>query len=183
MPVLGAIGRVQVQFLDRGADSRVSHMPVCAAFGDNAAAADTQPSPVIRQVIVPRVPGARTTSSARWDGTSRKISFSRRTCLKKRAWSSVTALGVSRSLGGLASANTCYFCRENFLVGVEAYGGLGSTAKRIEETRHFVAPIVGWHVTSRTTVKASVAFGLTDSSDRYLLRVGWSYELPTRRQR
>ena len=93
------------------------------------------------------------------------------------------SLGVSRSLGGLASANTCYFCRENFVVGVEAYGGLGSTAKSIEETRHFLAPVVGWHVTSRTTVKASVAFGLTDSSDRYLLRVGWSYELPTRRQR
>jgi hypothetical protein len=89
------------------------------------------------------------------------------------------SVGVSRPLGGLASGTTCYFCRENFVVGAEAYGGLGSTQERgLSATRHFVAPVVGWHLTSRSTLKASVAFGLTEASDRYLVRVGWAYEFP-----
>lgn len=91
------------------------------------------------------------------------------------------SVGVSRSLGGLASGTTCYFCRENFVVGAEAYGGLGSTSERgLSDTRHFVAPVVGWHLTGRSTLKASVGFGLTEASDRYLVRVGWAYEFPLR---
>ena len=89
------------------------------------------------------------------------------------------SVGVSRLLGGLASATGCTFCRENFLVGVEAYGGLGSTRETgLAGTRHFIAPVVGWRVSSRSTIKASVGFGLTDASDRYLVRAGWAYELP-----
>jgi len=91
------------------------------------------------------------------------------------------SVGLSRSLGGLASGAACTFCRENFVLGAEAYGGLGSTSERgLADTRHFLAPVVGWHLTPRTTLKASVGFGLTDASDRYLLRVGWAYELPLR---
>lgn len=91
------------------------------------------------------------------------------------------SVGVSRSLGGLASERACTFCRENFTVGAEAYGGLGSTAESgLAETRHFLAPVVAWHLTGRTTVKASVGFGLTEASDRYLVRLGCSYELPAR---
>src|SRR5262249_55484716 len=37
------------------------------------------------------------------------------------------SVGVSRPIGTLASGTTCHFCAENFVVGVEAYGGLGST--------------------------------------------------------
>ena len=89
------------------------------------------------------------------------------------------SVGVSRPLGGLASGTTCYFCRENFVLGAEAYGGLGSTRERgLSDTRHFVAPVVGWHLTGRSTLKASVAFGLTEASDAYLVRVGWAYEFP-----
>lgn len=87
--------------------------------------------------------------------------------------------GISRSLGGLASGTTCRFCRENFAVGVEAYGGLGSTeAWAFREARHFVAPVVAWRMSDRSTLKLSTAFGLTDVSDRHLLRIGWAYELP-----
>jgi len=87
--------------------------------------------------------------------------------------------GVSRALGGLASGRSCRLCAENFVVGVEAYGGLGSTAERsLSDTRHFVAPVVAWHASARSTVKFSTAFGLSDASERYLLRVGYAYELP-----
>jgi hypothetical protein len=92
------------------------------------------------------------------------------------------SVGVSRSLGGLASGTSCHVCRENFVAGVEAYGGLGTSLERtLNGTRHFIAPVIAWHLTDRSTLKASTAFGLTDASDRYLVRVGWAYELSTRR--
>lgn len=89
------------------------------------------------------------------------------------------SVGVSRPIGTLASGTNCHLCAENFVVGAEAYGGLGSTeAFSASEQRHFLAPVVAWHVTARTTIKASAGFGLTSASDRLLLRVGLSYELP-----
>lgn len=89
------------------------------------------------------------------------------------------SVGVSRPVGTLASGTNCRLCAENFVVGVEAYGGLGSTEGFARgEQRHYLAPIVGWHVTPRTTIKASAGIGLTHASDHALLRVGVSYELP-----
>ena len=91
------------------------------------------------------------------------------------------AAGVSRAVGALASGSKCRLCAENFVVGVEAYGGLGSTlAFARPEQRHYLAPVVAWHVADRSTIRASVGVGLTERSDRYLVRVGWSYELPIR---
>jgi hypothetical protein len=92
------------------------------------------------------------------------------------------SVGVSRSLGGLASGASCHVCRENFVAGVEAYGGLGTSLDRsLTDTRQFIAPVIAWHVTDRSTLKASTAFGLTEASDRYLVRFGWTYELSLRR--
>jgi len=89
--------------------------------------------------------------------------------------------GVSRSLASLASGAACRFCRENFVVGLEAYGGLGSTEESgLADTRHYVAPVAAWHLTDRTTLKTSVGFGLTDVSEPYLFRVGLAYEFSTR---
>lgn len=91
------------------------------------------------------------------------------------------SVGVSRPLGSLASGTSCRFCPENFVVGMEAYGGLGSSEESgLRETRHFLAPVLAWHFTDRSTVKVSTGFGLTESSDRYLIRVGWAYELSIR---
>jgi hypothetical protein len=87
------------------------------------------------------------------------------------------SVGFSRSLGSLASAAACRFCRENFVAGVEAYGGLGSTEEsEFRSARHYVAPVLAWHFTDRSTLKVSSAFGLTAASDHVLLRVGYAYE-------
>ncbi len=89
------------------------------------------------------------------------------------------SVGVSRGLGGLASGTACRFCRENFVVGAEAYGGLGSTKEAtLAETRHFIAPVISWRVSPGMTIKASVGFGMTGASDRYLVRMGSAYEFP-----
>jgi hypothetical protein len=91
------------------------------------------------------------------------------------------SVGVSRSVGTLARGARCHLCSENFIAGVEAYGGLGSTvAFARNQQRHYIAPVIAWLVTDRSTIKWSVGVGLTESSDRYVVRVGWSYELPIR---
>lgn len=89
------------------------------------------------------------------------------------------AFGVSRPLARLASGGNCRFCRENFLAGVEVYGGLGSTRDRFTPhgTAHYVAPVVSWAVTDNATLRFSTGFGLTDQSNPVLLRIGYSYEL------
>jgi hypothetical protein len=89
------------------------------------------------------------------------------------------SVGVSRPIGTLASGSSCHLCAENFVVGLEVYGGLGSTEGfGSGAQRHYLAPVLGWHVTPRTTIRASAGFGLTQASDHTLLRVGVSYELP-----
>ena len=89
------------------------------------------------------------------------------------------SVGVSRSLGGLASETTCRFCRENFVAGAEIYGGLGTTQDRtLRDTRHYIAPVLAWRVSDTSTFKVSTGIGLTNASDRVLLRFGYAYEFP-----
>jgi hypothetical protein len=89
------------------------------------------------------------------------------------------SVGLARQLGTLASGTSCRFCAENFVAGVEVYGGLGSSeAFERSEHRHYLAPVVSWRVTERSALKASVGFGLTRNSDHALIRVGYAYELP-----
>jgi hypothetical protein len=94
------------------------------------------------------------------------------------------SVGVSRPLGNLARGENCRICAENFVAGVEVYGGLGTTKGfGVDGTRHYVAPVLAWRTSERSTLKASVGFGLTEASDHALLRVGWAYEFTPRRQR
>ena len=93
------------------------------------------------------------------------------------------AVGLARNVGEVASGSSCHFCRENFVAGVESYGGLGSTTERgLKETRHYIAPVLAWRVTPTSTFKLSAGFGLTDASDRALIRVGYAVELPLGRK-
>ena len=87
------------------------------------------------------------------------------------------SVGVSRALGEPANGTTCRFCRERFVAGIEAYGGLGSTRVRaLNDTQQFLAPVLAWHLSARATVKGSLGFGVTQASDRHLVRVGLTYE-------
>jgi hypothetical protein len=64
----------------------------------------------------------------------------------------------------------------HFIAGVEAYGGLGASNPEFEQTRHFIAPILGWRV-SKGLLKGSVGVGVTAASERYLFRIGYSLDL------
>ncbi|MGH9492486.1 MAG: hypothetical protein ACRD2K_03200 [Terriglobales bacterium] len=88
------------------------------------------------------------------------------------------ALGVSRPLASLASAKNCRFCRENFVAGLELYGGLGDSRNfGLKQTAHYLAPAISWQVSDGATLRFSPAFGLTSNSAPVLLRFGYSYEI------
>ena len=92
-------------------------------------------------------------------------------------WEFGYALGASRPLALKASPRYCKFCRENFIVGAELYGGLGDTESYgLHDTSHYLAPVAAWNLPSGWTLRLSPGFGLNDNSHRLLLRWGVSRE-------
>jgi hypothetical protein len=97
--------------------------------------------------------------------------------LPSEPWEFGYAIGASRPLTLNASANACNFCRENFIAGVELYGGSGNIESfGLHETSHYLAPVAAWNLPSGWTVRLSPGFGLNDNSHQLLLRWGLSYE-------
>ena len=98
--------------------------------------------------------------------------------LPSEPWEFGYAIGASRPLALNASAKSCNFCRENFIAGVELYGGLGDTQSfGLHETSHYLAPVAAWNIPSGWTIRLSPGFGLNDNSHQLLMRWGLSYEL------
>jgi hypothetical protein len=88
------------------------------------------------------------------------------------------AAGISRPLALAARPDRCNLCPENFQVGAEIYGGLGTHQDfGLQETSHYLAPTVAWTLANGTTFKVSPGFGLTGTSAGFLLRFGVSYEI------
>ena len=97
--------------------------------------------------------------------------------LPSEPWEFAYAVGASRPLALKASPNRCSFCPENFIAGVEMYGGLGDAQSAgLHDTSHYLAPVIAWNLPSDWTVRLSSGFGLNDNSHRLLLRWGLSRE-------
>src|SRR5579859_1360116 len=97
--------------------------------------------------------------------------------LANSPWEFGYAIGASRPLSLKASPERCNFCRENFIAGVEMYGGLGDRYSfGLHDTSHYLAPVVAWNLPSDWTLRISPGFGLNDNSHRFLLRWGVSRE-------
>ena len=93
-------------------------------------------------------------------------------------WEFGYAIGASRPLGLKAWAKRCSFCPQNFIAGVEMYGGLGDKQSfGLHDTSHYLAPAVAWNLPSDWTLRVSAGFGLNDNSHRFLLRWGVSREI------
>jgi hypothetical protein len=88
------------------------------------------------------------------------------------------AFGIARPLATLASGSECRLCRENFIAGIEMYGGLGSTLGfGVHDTAHYIAPAISWALSDNATFRFSTGFGLTHESNPVLIRFGYAYEL------
>ena len=93
-------------------------------------------------------------------------------------WEFGYAAGVSRPLALRASPRPCSFCRENFILGLEIYGGLGDVESfGLHETSHYLAPCLAWNLPSGWTLRVSPGFGLNSNSHGLLLRWGVAYEI------
>jgi hypothetical protein len=98
--------------------------------------------------------------------------------LSNHPWEFGYALGASRPLAMKASAARCSFCPQNFVAGVEIYGGLGDRYSfGLKDTSHYLAPVIAWNLPSGWTLRLSPGFGLNDNSHRFLLRWGISREI------
>jgi hypothetical protein len=87
-------------------------------------------------------------------------------------------VGISRPLALLARPERCNLCPENFQLGLEMYGGLGTHADfGLSETSQYLAPTVAWTLANGTAFKVSPGFGMTGTSAGFLLRFGVSYEI------
>lgn len=94
-------------------------------------------------------------------------------------WEFGYAAAVSRPLRLSASSRECRWCRENFLAGVEFYGGLGTSEDfTLRGTSHYAAAILAWRVSDSVTLRVSPTFGLNGRSIPYMMRFGVSYEIP-----
>ncbi len=92
-------------------------------------------------------------------------------------WEFGYAVGASRPLALKASVKRCTFCPENFVAGLELFGGLGDTQSfGLHETSQYLAPAMAWNLPSGWTLRVSPSFGLNDNSHRLLLRWGVSRE-------
>jgi hypothetical protein len=88
------------------------------------------------------------------------------------------ATGVSRPLALAAQPERCNFCPEDFQLGVEMYGGLGTHDNfGIAGTSQYIAPTIAWALANGTIFRVSPGFGMTGSSAGFLLRFGVSYEI------
>jgi hypothetical protein len=98
--------------------------------------------------------------------------------LSNQPWEFGYALAASRPLALKASATRCNFCRQNFIVGAEMYGGLGDRYSfGLRDTSQYLAAVGGWNLPSGWTIRLSPGFGLNDSSHKFLLRWGASREI------
>lgn len=92
-------------------------------------------------------------------------------------WEFGYAVGASRPLALKASPKLCNLCSENFIAGVEMYGGLGDRYSfGLHDTSQYLAPVIAWNLPSDWTFRLSPGFGLNDNSHRFLLRWGISRE-------
>ena len=69
-------------------------------------------------------------------------------------WEFGYAVAVSRPLSLAASPNACRFCRENFAMGAELYGGLGDRYSfGLHDTSHYLAPTMAFPHAQRADVQ------------------------------
>jgi hypothetical protein len=98
--------------------------------------------------------------------------------LTNEPWEFGYALGASRPLALKAAAKRCTFCPQNFVAGVEMYGGLGDRYSfGLKDTSHYLAPVLAWNLPSGWTLRLSPGFGLNDNSHKFLLRWGVAREI------
>jgi hypothetical protein len=98
--------------------------------------------------------------------------------LSNQPWEFGYAAAASRPLALVASPQPCRLCRENFRLGLEVYGGLGTRHEfGLHDTSHYLGPTIAWQLPSGVTFALSPSFGLNGNSYPALLRFSLALEV------
>ncbi len=98
--------------------------------------------------------------------------------MNNNPWEFGYAVAASRPLALAGGVTRCIFCRQNFALGAEIYGGLGTRyAFGFRDTSHYAGPTVNFRIPSGPTVSFSPQFGLSDNSVGTLWRFEVAYEV------
>ena len=93
-------------------------------------------------------------------------------------WEFGYAVGVSRPLANGASPRHCLFCRQEFAVGGELFGGLGTRYTfGVSGTSQYAGPTVSYTAPRNLTVLVGPEFGLNANSANVLWRLKVAYEI------
>ena len=93
-------------------------------------------------------------------------------------WEFGYALAAARPLALKGSSRRCTFCRQNFAVGGELFGGLGTRYSfGLRQTEQYFGPTLALNTPRGVTLKFSPEFGLNDNAAGVLWRFGVSYEI------
>lgn len=94
-------------------------------------------------------------------------------------WQFGYSLGVSRPLSTVEAKNHCSFCRKSVAAGLEFYGGLGDAHSfGLQNTSHYLGPVMSWQLRDHLAVKAGPHFGLTRQSQHALVHFAVVYDVP-----
>jgi hypothetical protein len=97
--------------------------------------------------------------------------------LSDEPWEFGYAAGASRSLANGGSPKHCRLCRQNFAVGGEIFGGLGTRYNfGFRGTSIYAGPTVSYSAPGNWTILAGPEFGLNDNSAGVLWRLKMSRE-------
>ena len=97
--------------------------------------------------------------------------------LSNKPWEFGYAIGGSRALASAASIRACRLCRQNFAVGGEIFGGLGTRYEfGFGNTSVYSGPTVAYRGPSGFTVTLGPEFGLNANSAQVLWRMKLAYE-------
>jgi hypothetical protein len=97
---------------------------------------------------------------------------------ENESWEFGYALAAAHPLAVAGSGKPCTFCRQNFDVGAEVFGGLGTRYNfGLKQTEQYAGPTVALNAPHGLTYKFSPEFGLNDNSVGVLWRFGVSYEI------
>jgi hypothetical protein len=93
-------------------------------------------------------------------------------------WEFGYALAAAHPLAVKGSIRRCTFCRQNFDVGGELFGGLGTRSSfGLRDTSQYFGPTVAFNTPKGVTLKFSPELGLNDNAAGVLWRFGVSYEI------
>jgi hypothetical protein len=93
-------------------------------------------------------------------------------------WEFGYALGASRPMSLTATSRSCVLCRENFVAGLELYGGLGTgTSFGWGQTSQYLGPNILFNIPKGPSISFEPAFGLNANSVGILWRFKVSCEI------